>query len=380
MGCQYSRNSHANHLSREDLETRSWIEHECNENESSAWQNYKSGRTTIEFKESVHTKVWRGSAVIKAPIDILFWFLRNQTEFNSLASTIDKQVLSPELERILKRNVQSVADAESINISLLNWLIQMPSPILPRRFLVKESCSYCSDGTQFLFYRGLGNDKQKTRQESKLKRDTMILSSHINVEQPLEFWKESLVEGYMLRPLPSNYTEIYFVSSIDPDISVDEYEHLAEEHSTAGMQLVESVIGLGRILIKVESVRRYFEDPKSIWIEQVFRMSSVHQPGEMGFFPTYDSRIANFQVGSHVRGKNEGEMATGMVESFSMRGTAIIRFDNGETSEYNVKEMKNNLQVLAPIGTRVRHKIRGLGTLRQYDLEGRIHVKFDNGE
>jgi len=405
--------------------------------DSSAWKDRRRAvdgprGTRLEVREGPEgLKYWRGMATIRAPLDIVAWFIRNQTEFNSLARTIDVDVLGTEIADMTADNVTEVVQMLSSRHAKLKWLLTMPEPLPPREFFVSETTRQLSDGSLAIVCQSQsqnGKDKKArsksggslSRSNSKATEpdeqqstrgsavgappheDLMALisrqASAVGIEGD-SAQGSVLLSGYLLEGVNEKYTKAIFVSCMDPCLSDADYEAVSTFRTMEGddpsagansdkailegireaKQFIADFLGKNRVLQMLESPRRYFEDPKTIWAEQLFRMCSA-EIGEYGFEAVEAAQYGEdkLQTGTHVIGKNMGQ---GIIKMFDIFGNAHVRFDSGEERVYKASEIEQSLSTAVEVGTRIRHPDRGLGTVKRFDDDsGRIHVKFDSGE
>lgn len=454
------------------------------EEDDEKWVNHSRKQdgpkgTMIESKQVGGYTYWRGSAKFPVSMDLVVWFLGNQLEYNALASTIDKEVLGPKVSELYSRNKTAVTKVKRKGVmdqSTLQWKIEMPGPVAPREFIVKERQLTLRDGARVMvsqsvkkksgeqhlpgvsdlsedhhdstkFHSSIGsgshlssgggfNNNSNSKSQSSMTRpfsgklgrpksaktDALAVSAALSPESPSSHNSNSksssvdgagsrksgfyaptpqeklkgkrgnvLVSGYLVTPVHGGRAcEVTYVSCIDPMLTDDDYESMAvfagKESEEEGQQqqtveeqkeLIMELLGKSRVLQGVESVRRYWEDPKSYWTQQLFRLASA-KVGQFGFEKLDNKRFGEekMQTGTHVTHKSLGH---GVIKQFDLRGEAQVVFDNGQTRTFSTNQLEKKLSASVEIGTRVMHPTRGFGTVKHFDEE-RIHVKFDSGE
>ncbi len=169
------------------------------------------------------------------------------------------------------------------------------------------------------------------------------------------------------RQLKEPLSRITFLISLSPKFSPEELSKLQERD-------ISYLLGEAKVREIVDGARAYFElEENKSFVK--FRALAAAPIGEMGWIAQEKSKT-DLQLGTNIKHSTHGH---GVVRAFDMKGRIHVAYDNGEIVKHEPNE-KDTLHVAVQISTRVTHPTRGAGTVKQFDETGRIHVKFDNGE
>lgn len=186
---------------------------------------------------------------------------------------------------------------------------------------------------------------------------------------------EVYVHGFLLEPLTASRTRVSCLSCID--LVLDHLDFAGVDPLELS-DILQAISGVGRLLMDVERLYRYFTEPQAVLIERLYRLASA-EVGDLGFeelFGKERRKVNDLQTGTHVVHKVLGH---GVVTRFDMYGNTFAKFDNGERYKYSREDILTGaLEAVVEVGTRVVHTEFGKGTVKQFDGDFNIHVKFDN--
>lgn len=470
------------------------------DNKSRAQDGPRGTKVTYKMDADYSIDYWRGSAVFRAPMDIVAWFIRNRTEYNTLARTIDPEVVGENIATMFQMDEMKVLDMESPSRAKLLWTMQFPAPLCARDFALIEYTYQRHDGSLVVLCRqdpsgdptapiqpiakkkSISSRPKSTKSKYSVMSDTSVSEESTSfvrsLSRPLSGTLSALIRsvsgsaaqtkslaaftpaapqrptvkgkayvlGYLFEPVEDRkFTRVTFVIRLDPRLTPSDEQSLtmfdtlmapriaslrisqhidgdsedreddfpsskSENASNVANSLalapklessvrartraskrmssqakltpdakLEITLGGSRVLTQVESARRYFDDPKSIWAEQLYRLLSARN-GEFGFQGVEAVQVGEerLQPGTHVTNRQFGH---GIIKMFDLMGRVHVQYDSGEEHVYTPDEVTHELSAAVEVGTRVRHPERGLGTVKRFDAEeGKIHVLFDSGE
>ena len=185
------------------------------------------------------------------------------------------------------------------------------------------------------------------------------------------------MHGFALETLSPTRTRVSCLSCIDLLLDHLDFDGVDPLQLTG---ILNSISSIGRVLMDVERLYRYFTEKQALLVERLYRLASA-ELGDLGFEEVFgkERRKTNqLQTGTHVVDQVLGR---GVVTRFDMFGNTFAQFSGGDIYKFsNADVMAGVIEAVVEVGTRVVHKTFGKGTVKQFDEDGNIHVKFDTGQ